>query len=145
MDDAGVSEWSSGQDGVVQLLVDQLEELIVTLLEEIRTRPSVAAAILAGLVGALVGVALAQRARRRRVVRSSAGTELLGALAGAVPRARDVQRGASKSGKRAQQRLGNFGELADLAGLSVRLLENPIVRSYARAAIASQLRKRLGR
>jgi hypothetical protein len=37
------------------------------------------------------------------------------------------------------------GDVADLANIGLRLLENPIVRSYARAAVANQFRKRFGR
>ena len=141
-----MSDWGSGGDGVVQLLVDQIEELIVTVIEEVRTRPSVAAAIVAGVVGAVVGITLARRGTRRRPPRVSAGNEILGeilgSLVGGMPRARDFQRTTTRSGKRVQQRLG---DVSDLASLGVRLLENPIVRSYVRAAIASQVRKRFGR
>ena len=47
------------ESSTLQLIVDQLEELIVTVVEEIRERPGVAVAILAGVVGATVGGMLA--------------------------------------------------------------------------------------
>jgi hypothetical protein len=149
------SNWGDGSDGVVQLIVDQVEELIITILEEIRTRPAVAAAILAGVVGAVVGTVLAARLTRpRRPPPVSAPGELFGALAGtlagAVPGRVDgkaVGKAASRTRKHAQRGLGRagFGDMADLANIGLRLLENPIVRSYARAAVSNQLRKRFSR
>jgi uncharacterized membrane protein YeaQ/YmgE (transglycosylase-associated protein family) len=155
--DSGVgdtSNWSGGSDSVVQLIVDQIEELILTLLEEIRARPGVAMAIGAGIAGAIFGTILAARlaTRRRRPPPVSATSEMLGALAGtlvgAIPRRVDgtaIPKAAGRVSKRAQKQargLSNVGDMADLAGLAMRLLENPIVRSYARAAVANQLRKR---
>jgi hypothetical protein len=155
------NNWGSGSDGVVQLVVDQIEELIITLLEEVRTRPSVAIAILAGVMGAVVGAALAGRMTRpRRPAPTSATAEMLGALAGtlagAVPRRSDGSNSAARMASRARKGarqglsgpmsgLSGVGDVAELAGLGMRLLENPIVRSYLRAAAANQLRKRFGR
>jgi hypothetical protein len=104
---------SDAQQSTLQLVMDQLEELLVTVIEEIRERPGVAAAILAAVVGAIVGSVLARAARRR-----------------------------SRKGPRAPKAAHRLGELADLAGLGVQLLENPLVRSYARAAITSQFKRR---
>lgn len=56
---------ADGEQSVMQLIVDQLEELVVTIIEEIRERPGVAAAILAGLLGAIVGSILAAGMGRR--------------------------------------------------------------------------------
>jgi hypothetical protein len=129
--DAGVGEsWGGDGGGVVQLVVDQLEELIVTLIEEVRARPSVAVAIMAGLAGAVVGIMLASQGRRRR------------------PLARGTARGTravGRTGKRAAQGLDSLGDVAELVGLGLRLMENPIVRGYVRAALAAQLRKRFTR
>ena len=147
--------WDGGSEGVVQLIVDQVEELIITIVEEIRARPAVAAAILAGVVGAVVGTTLAGRlTRRRRPPPVSAPAEMLGALAGtlagSVPWRADgraIGKAAGRTRKRARQGLARTGldDMADLAGIGLRLLENPIVRGYARAAVANQLRKRIGR
>ena len=105
---------SNGDQSVMQLIVDQLEELVVTIIEEIRERPGVAAAILAGLLGAIVGSMLAANVARRRP----------SAPAGVVRKAREVS------------------EVADLAGLALRLLQNPMVRGYVRSAMEGQLKKR---
>jgi uncharacterized membrane protein YeaQ/YmgE (transglycosylase-associated protein family) len=113
------SRQSDGEQSVMQLIVDQLEELIVTLIEEIRARPGVAAAILAGLIGAIVGSMLAARLTRRR--------------------ASSPQRVVRKARGRA------VAEAADLAGLGLKLLQNPILRGYARSALERELRKRLGK
>ena len=99
------------EDSTLQLLVDQLEELVVTLVEEIRERPGVALAIFAGLVGAIVGIRVASR--------------------GAQSPARRVKRSAQ-----------SFGDAAELAGLVVRLLKNPIVRGLILAYMERQLRRR---
>jgi hypothetical protein len=100
------------EESTLQLLIDQLEEVVVTLIEEIRERPGVALAIFAGLMGALVGMRLA----RRR---------------GSAP-ARAVRRKAQ-----------NVGDAAELAGLGLRLLKNPIVRGVIVASIERQLRRRM--
>jgi hypothetical protein len=101
------------EQSTVQLVVDQLEELIVTLIEEIRERPGVAAAILAAIVGAGVGSMLALRSRRRTPPRRIARS------------ARSVT------------------AMAELAGLAIKLLQNPIVRGYLRATLERQVKKRV--
>src|SRR5438309_10398358 len=95
-DPAMGDNWSGGSESVLQLIVDQVEELVLTLLEEIRARPSVAMAIVAGVAGAVLGSVLAARlaARRRRsrapvTVTSEMLAALAGTLAGAVPRRAD--------------------------------------------------------
>jgi uncharacterized membrane protein YeaQ/YmgE (transglycosylase-associated protein family) len=105
---------SNGEQSVMQLVVDQLEELVVTIIEEIRERPGVAAAILAGVLGAIAGSMLAASVSRRRP----------SAPAGVVRKAREVS------------------EVADLAGLALKLLQNPMVRGYVRSMIEGQLKKR---
>ena len=97
------------EDSTIQLIVDQVEELIVTVIEEIRERPGVAAALFAALVGVMLGSALAGRGRGKRP----------------VPRA--VARKAR-----------GIGQAAELAGLGLSLLENPLVR----AIILNQVRRR---
>ena len=52
---------SEVDQSTLQLVIDQVEELIVTLIEEVRERPGVALAILAAVVGAIVGSKLASR------------------------------------------------------------------------------------
>ena len=100
------------EDSTFQLILDQLEELAVTVVEEIRERPGVALAIVAGLVGAILGARLASRRR-------------------APAPARAVRRKAQ-----------GVGDAAELAGLGLRLLRNPIVRGLVIAAIERQLRRR---
>ncbi len=60
------SSQSNADKSVVELIVDQLEELIVTVIEENRERPGVAIAILAAVVGAIVGSMLAGGVGRTR-------------------------------------------------------------------------------
>ena len=103
---------TDAEDSTFQLVIDQLEELVVTLIEEIRERPGVALAIFAGVVGALIGVRLATGRR-------------------SAP-ARGVRRKAQ-----------DVGDAAELAGLGLRLLKNPIVRGLVVAAVERQLRRRV--
>ena len=98
----------------MQLVIDQLEELVVTIIDEVRQRPAVAVAILAGVAGALAGSMLATRFSHRH----------------ASPPVRVVRKARG------------VGEAADLAGLGVKLLQNPIVRGYIRSAVEGQLKKR---
>ena len=109
---------SSGvEESTLQLVVDQLEELVVTLIEEIRERPGVALAILAGVAGAVVGSMLATR----------------------------VGRPGRPAPTRVMRRARRFGDAADLAQIGLRLLQNPIVRGLALTALERQLRRRLSR
>jgi hypothetical protein len=105
---------STVEQSTMHLIVDQLEELIVTIIEEIRERPGVAAAILAGVLGAVIGSMLAARARRRPV----------------SPPARLARRARG------------MGEAAELVAIGLKLLQNPIVRGYIRSAMEGQLKKR---
>ncbi len=102
------------EQSTLQLIVDQFEELLVTIIDEIRQRPSVALAFLAAVAGAVIGSTLAARAGRRH---ASPGR-------GVVRKARGM------------------GDAAELAGLGLKLLQNPIVRSYIVSAIEGQLKKR---
>jgi hypothetical protein len=104
---------SKADQSTLQLIVDQLEELVVTIIEEIRERPAVAAAILAAVLGAVVGGLLAARVGRR-----------------ASPPARVAKRARG------------VAEAADVAGIAVKLLQNPLVRGYIRSAVQGQLKKR---
>jgi uncharacterized membrane protein YeaQ/YmgE (transglycosylase-associated protein family) len=106
---------SHAEESVMQLIVDQLEELAVTIIEEIRARPGVAAAILAGLLGAIIGSMVATSVARRR---------------SPSPPARVMHQARGVS------------EAADLAGLALKLLQNPLVRGYIRSALEGQLKKR---
>ena len=100
------------EQSTLELIVDQLEELIVTIIEEIRERPGVAVAILAGVIGAVIGLLLASGGRGRH----------------AAPHQRVARR---------------VGHGADLVGLGMGLLRNPIVRAYLISALAGIVRKRL--
>jgi hypothetical protein len=106
---------SNAEPGTLQLILDQLEELVVTLIEEIRERPGVVLALFAAVLGALIGSALAGRASRR----------------GPAPPARVARRARG------------LGAASELMGLSLRLVQNPIVRGLVFAAVQRQLRRRL--
>ena len=97
------------EQNTLQLVMEQIEELVVTLIEEIRERPGVAAAILAAVVGAVVGSILAARSRRR------------------VPKVR------------APKQVRSIGDVTDLARLGLRLLENPLVRGVLVAQLKRRL------
>jgi hypothetical protein len=103
------------EESTLQLVIDQLEELVVTVIEEIRERPGVALAIVAGLIGAFCGAKLAARMSRHRAM---------------APR-------------RVARKARRVGDAAELAGLGVRLMQNPIVRGLVLAAIEKQLKRQL--
>ena len=105
------------EQSTMQLIVDQFEELLVTIIDEIRQRPSVALAFLAAITGAVVGSMLAARASRRPP---------------------SPARGVARKAR-------GMAEAAELAGLGLKLLQNPIVRSYIVSAIEGQLKKRFSR
>jgi hypothetical protein len=106
---------SSVDESTFQLIMDQLEELVVTVIEEIRERPGVALAIAAGVIGAIVGVRAAARLGRRS---------------------------APPAPLRAAHKAKRVGEMAELAGLGLRLMQNPIVRGLVIAAIERQVKRR---
>jgi hypothetical protein len=105
----------TSEPSMMELIFDQLEELIVTLVEEVRERPSVAAAIVAGLVGAVVGSALAARASRSR---------------------------HAPPPKQIAKKVHGMADTGDLLGLGMRLVQNPIVRGYVTAMVSKQLKNR---
>jgi len=102
------------EQSTMQLILDQFEELLATIIDEIRQRPGVALALLAAITGAFVGSKLAARTSRRQASPAR----------GVVRKARGV------------------GEAAELAGLGLKLLQNPIVRGYIASAVEGQLKKR---
>lgn len=138
-------------DDVFQLVVDTLEEIAVTVLEGIRERPGLALTLIAGVAGALVGLVFA--AGKARELRKPAPAKTVSNLFAGWTNALDLEDRthrvatvARKSAKRADRRSsGLFGDLtslrgaADLVPVTLRLLENPIVRSYIRATLAKQI------
>lgn len=108
---------SNVEQSTLQQIVDQIEELIVTIIEEVRQRPGVALAIVAAVAGAVIGSMLAGRASQ----------------------------GHAAPAKRAVKKARGMGEAIDLAGLGIKLVQNPLVRNYLRAAVEGQLKKRFSR
>ena len=104
---------TDGEQSVMELIVDQLEELVVTIIEEIRERPGVAAAILAALLGAIIGSMLAARIGRRQ----------------------------GRPARAVKTRARKVSDAAELAGIGIKLLQNPIVRGYVGSAIEGELKK----
>jgi hypothetical protein len=102
------------EPSTMELIVDQLEELLVTIIDEVRQRPGVAVAILAAVAGAVIGSMFAARASRRHTSPTS----------------------------RVVRKARGMGEAADLAALAMKLMQNPIVRGYVRSAVEGQLKKR---
>ncbi|HET6320365.1 MAG TPA: hypothetical protein VFG86_28240 [Chloroflexota bacterium] len=92
----------TSEPSVAELIFDQLEELIVTLVEEVRERPGVAVAIVAAVLGAVVGSIVAARASRKREFPP-----------------RKVARSAR-----------GMADTGELLGIGMKLLQNPIVRGY---------------
>ena len=91
------------EPSVTELIFDQLEELIVTIVEEVRERPGVAVAIMAGLLGAIAGSVFAVRSRHKHRPATVA---------------------------QVARRARGMAETGELIGLVLKLLQNPIVRAY---------------
>ena len=102
---------SEVDQSTMQLVIDQIEELVVTLIEEIRERPTVALALGAALIGAIVGTRLATRARPKPIAKKQVDTAF---------------------------------DMGDLAGIGVKLMNNPLVRSFVFAMLTRVVRKRIG-
>jgi hypothetical protein len=139
---------------LVKTITDQMEELLVTAIEGVRERPAVAVALFAGFVGAFVGVILARALRPKRRVPErldlSRGLSALIRAAELDQRSRELSRRVRKTAKTAGERssraiskdLAEFFSTAELAPTAMRLLQNPIVRGYIRAAIVSRFARR---
>ncbi|MBV9326998.1 MAG: hypothetical protein JO352_24855 [Chloroflexi bacterium] len=105
---------SDVEDSTFQLVIDQLEELVVTVIEEVRERPAIVLAVVAGVIGAMIGSRLAARGKR-------------------PPTAVRAARGTAR----------RAGAAAELAGIGLRLLQNPLVRALFIAVVERQLKRRL--
>ena len=126
--DSGLSDQYEDLPGMV---IGRVTGVANGLLEFVQKQPLVAAAIIAGLLGALFGVGLARRSRSRREVIQDAVEE----------RVEAVGKGARKvaaKGKRPGRAL-DYGELVPLA---MKLFENPIVRAYVLKLFAERLAKK---
>jgi hypothetical protein len=104
---------SNAEQGTLQLIVDQFEELAVTIFEELRERPAAVAAIIAAITGAVIGMSLANRRRG--------------------PRAPKEVRHKAKTARR----------VSSLARIGFRLLRNPLVRGLAMTVLQRQLKRKL--
>lgn len=149
-------------EGTIQFIIEELENIVLTVIEELRQRPTVAMALAAAVCGAVVGAMLAGRSGRAKPVKSAAGlVDALGPLAAALTRSqvKDVassfseraakgaeraSKGVRRTGGGPKVRLPGLGSTADLVNLGVRLLQNPIVRGYLVSMIGSRLRRARG-
>ena len=75
---------SQVDQSALQLIIDQVEELVVTLIEEVRARPGVAVAILAGVVGAVAGSVVAGNLTRPKQTLRRRATGRVGGMADTV-------------------------------------------------------------
>jgi hypothetical protein len=113
---AATTQDSDGDGGPLQLVIDQVEELVVTLIEELRERPGIAAALVAGVIGAMIGSWLATRGRPR------------------------ATHGAGRQVARRGRKASNT---AKAASTGLHLLQNPVVRGLIIAVVQRQLKNRL--
>ena len=150
---------SSGFDGqgqggdTVQAITDAVEDVLVAILELVRERPAVALAVGAAVVGALIGAAFAGFRQKPAPPARAASTlsELITNLAAAVIssdltgrsyEALDAARKRAGKSAKPSRGFGRLGAAANVVGLSVQLMKNPIVRSVVAAVVTSQVRKR---
>ncbi len=140
-------------DDVLEMVSSQVESAVSAIVDGIVERPWVGAAIVAGFVGALAGVALADRTKPKPKVPQGPGmseaAQMLGAVVAALgssdlrKRAKSVTETVEKSmpsvGKRSRKLMPQAMEAGDAAALVMRLLSNPLVRGV----IVQQVRKRM--
>jgi hypothetical protein len=138
---------------MLEFVVEEVEDLAVTLLEELRARPTVILALGAAVVGALLGGWLAERSRPKPRVSVGAGSlaDLAAPLAAALGGGRlsdrfgEVTEQAGRTTRRAaRSAVGgrDAGSMVSLMGLALRLLQNPIVRGLLISMIARRVRRR---
>jgi hypothetical protein len=138
---------------MVQFMVEEIEDLLLAALEELRERPTVVAALLAAVVGGLVGSWIAERRRPEPPpVKSVTAqlTELLAPIALAIGRARLVSlagsvgqqagSGAKRVGDKAGEPAEGVGNAAAIFPILLRLAQSPIVRAIVFTVVARRLR-----
>jgi hypothetical protein len=138
---------------MVQFMVEEIEDLLLAALEELRERPTVVAALLAAVVGGLVGSWIAERQRPEpppvKSVPEQLG-ELLAPIALAIGRARlaglagsarqQAGSSAKRAGEKASEPAEGVGKAAALFPILLRLAQSPIVRAIVFAIIARRVR-----
>lgn len=153
----GSSSDSEGEQGafrdLAQTITDVLEEAVVTLIEAVRERPAVAAALVAGVIGTALGLALARTRRPKPSTRRATHRlqDLLSDLAGGVVASTLaggslLNRGSVRAATRAAPRprgtlkdLTRVRSASELVPLAAKLLQNPLVRGYLRGMLSSRL------
>jgi hypothetical protein len=137
---------------MVQFMVEEFEDLLLAGLEELRERPTVAAALLAAVVGALVGGWIAERQRPKPVVKPPTQllAEMLAPIALAIGRARlrgmagsigqQAGPGARRAGDKAAEPAAGAGNAVAVFPMLMRLAQSPIVRAIVVTIIARRIR-----
>lgn len=132
---------------------DWLEDTLLSAIEGARERPMLALAIVAGAIGALVGIVIAALVGRRQVARSSSPIERtlrgLAAAASLESSTRTVRSAVERGARKVTGRQRNLLEevmavrsAADLVPVAMKLAQNPLVRGYAIRAVARAIKKR---
>ena len=116
---------------LVQLAANRASQLADALVAGIQARPLVAAAVIAGGVGALVGLSLARRSRSPQAK--------LGKALKDQARVAEKQAEAARKGGQRLRKVTDYGELVPLA---MKLLENPIVRAFIVQTVTKRLVRR---
>src|SRR5260370_41672116 len=101
------------EQSTLQLILDQVEEVLVTIIDEIRQRPGVALALLAAVTGAFGGSTPAARASRRHAIPPK----------GVVGKDRGM------------------GDASELAGLGLQMRHDVIMRREPRSAVCRQIKQ----
>jgi hypothetical protein len=136
-------------DDLIDSITDRVEDLIVDGIELVRERPGVVLAIVAGVLGAFVGIGVATvMARRKRDQVASASNlgRTLESMSAALDLEARTRRGAkrvSRSTGRARRgavsMLTDVQSAGDLVSVALRLLENPLVRRYIVRMVRARL------
>jgi hypothetical protein len=106
---------SHAEQSAIEPVIEQIERLVVAVFDQLRQRPAVAAALLAGIVGAVIGSMLASSFSQRH----------------------------SSPRERVARQTRTSLDTGDLVAGAMKLLENPLVRSFLFSMLARGLKRRL--
>jgi hypothetical protein len=106
---------SHGEQGVIDPIIEQIERLVVAVFDQLRQRPAVAGALFAAIVGAVIGSMLAASFSQRQTT----------------------------SQAHMARRENTAVDARTLAAGALRLLENPLVRSFLFSMLARGFKRRL--
>jgi hypothetical protein len=127
--DMGLSGWEDEGSGPLGAVAGLLLSAVGGAARALLGQPMLLAALVAALLGAVVGIKLANRRRRPAAAQT----------------VDEVRRAMSEGAPRISRVLDSARNVQDMLGPVVALLGNPLVQSYLRRAVMRGLSSRLSR